>query len=43
VTTADAVINGILVGRGSGSITNNIAIGSGTLSSIVTGAANIAI
>jgi hypothetical protein len=33
----------VTVGRGSGNIINNIAIGTGALSSIVTGAANIAI
>jgi hypothetical protein len=43
VTTADASINGITVGRGSGNISSNIAIGSGALYSNTTGGGNTAI
>jgi hypothetical protein len=43
MTTADAMINNITVGRGSGNIDTNTAIGSGALKNNGTGAVNVAV
>jgi hypothetical protein len=43
VTTADATINGLTVGRGAGDVLTNVALGSGTFASNGAGAFNVAI
>ena len=43
VVGSDALINGLTIGRGSGSILSNTALGVNALSSITTGSSNTAV